>query len=192
MKERNFALFLAALVMLLGAGASVWQKGRQEDARMRAQSAAVRIQEEREAKEGEAKDGEEILLPAFGTPKQEYGAVYSDQYGQWTLSECMVWTVEGMREVSAPLSGTVVRIEPQTEGGSRVRIDCGDAAVEIFPIYNVRVFSGSRTARGDVIGTARESLTLRAYRDDLPTDPRQIGKTSSFDASAGAGQKGVE
>ena len=187
MKERDFALLLAALVMLLGTGATLWQKGRQEEEEMYTQSAAVQLQQENEAKEEE-----EILLPAFGTLEKEYGAVYSGEYAQWTLCPYTTWAVEGMAEVSAPLSGTVTGIEARAGGGSLVRIDCEDAVLEIFPIYNVRVFAGSRTARGEVLGNARDTLTLQAYRDGLPTDPRQLGKASSFEMSAGAGRSAVE
>ncbi len=185
MKNRTFALLLAALVMLLGAGATAWQKVRQEDGvQMQAQSAAVHSRENTE--------GEEFLIPVFGTTEQEYGAVYSEEYGQWTMCPHMTWTVEYGREVYAPLSGTVTKIEAGTEGGSCVHMDCGQAVLEIFPIYNVRVFSGSRVEQGEVLGEARECLRVRAYQNGLPIDPRRIGKTSSFDAAAGAEQGNVE
>ena len=185
MKDRAFALLLAAFVMLLGAGTTAWIKAEAVEESAQNQTDVPSVQSGTRVEE-------EFLLPVAGTVEREFGAEYSEEYGQWTMCPYIELITRENAQVSAPLSGTITRIEARSEGGSCIALECGQTVVEIFPVYYVRVAEGNSVRQGEVLGSAHGRLIVQAVEEGYVKDPRQSGKTSSFDKAAGAERDAVE
>jgi len=182
MNARTFAALLAALVMLLAAGTRMWIQTTQPDR-----------EDEENAPEAASDAGAEegLMPPVEGGVRQAFGPYYIREYRQWTMCEETVYDAEAGENVYAPVDGTVVRIEA-VDGGSRVVLMCEGTHLVFYPVRDVRVFTGSSAARGDVLARTVGELRVYAEADGQAVDWRTIAQETTFDAAAGVADGAVE
>ena len=166
MSSRTFALILAGFLFTLSAGAVLLMRTIQPEESPSAE-AFVR-----------AAPPETLESPTGSWQTAGmFGAQYSVQYGQWSLRDDVVLMISDGAPVYAPMSGTVPETEALESGGSRVIIRCGDGTeIELHPVYSLRVFEGSRVSQGDVIGSGKNSVLLKASQNGMPVDPLTLAE----------------
>ncbi len=174
MSNRTFFVLLVSVLMLLGGVSTLMMKKdmpiRQETADAAAYGQKLEIEEAADV----------LLLPEKAEIVEGYGAVYSEEYGQWSVCEEMYLKTKTGSSIYAPLSGVVKKIENvgaedlMISTGSRITIECGEANVSIYPVYGVCVFAGSNVTRENLLGTAREQLYICAQKGGRAIDPMSL------------------
>lgn len=167
MSNRTFCILLAAFLMLLGAGTKVIMR--------------IGIHDEEEAVQtASAASVEEKLISPTGTwqVSGEFGALYSEEYGQWMLRDDVLMNLGGETEIIAPMSGSIVSIQAEESGGSCIQLDHKGIVLTISPVYSLQIFEGSKVNQGDMLGIGREYLVLRAEQEEMIMDPLELASGS--------------
>ena len=158
MKNRAFFLLTASFIMLLTAVVSMLERSPAAEEAEKTSAAVVR---------------EEYILPAAGKEVQKFGAVFSEELGQWSMRDETVIETDESCFVYAPADGRIERIEAG-ENGCRITIAGGEVKVLLYPVSGVRVFENSMVQAGALLGTAAGRLSIRAERAGRAIDFMQL------------------
>ena len=164
MNSRTFCLMLAGFLFALSAGTYLLLTGNKPEDSVAEQTIA------------QAEPVQKLISPTGSWQEAGmFGAQYSEEYGQWSLRNDITFRISEDTPVAAPLTGVVKSIEEMKGGGSRVTIQCADATqILLYPVYSLRIFSGSRIEQGDIIGVGKKCLSLEARKDGQAIDPLQL------------------
>lgn len=160
MSNQTFYVVIASVLMLVGTAASMLLNAPGQQGEQALQT----IRQEK------INQQENLLLPETVRILEAYGANYSEEYAQWSFSERMTFETVSGEGLYAPISGIVRKIE-KLDSGSRIIVDCVEGILEIYPVYGVRSFEGSRITQQTILGTIGSTLTMRAEKDGFAVDP---------------------
>lgn len=162
MKNTTFCVLLAATLMLMGAAAGAFMKMDEKADDMRQASAPA---DERERVF--------MIMPIAGEVLEPFGVKYSAEYGQWSLAESVLVAADATQTVRAPMDCTVEAIEALEGGGSCVTLTEGNVRIRLQPVYNLRVFEGSRLEVEDAFAESKGLLEIYMEREGRSVDPEK-------------------
>jgi murein DD-endopeptidase MepM/ murein hydrolase activator NlpD len=163
MSNRTFYIVTVSVLMLAGAVAAMLRNVPVRQSGQLTQTMQQKVLEQEES----------LAVRETFRVIEMFGASYSTEYEQWSLNERIVLeTAKGTR-LYAPADGIVRKIE-SLDSGSRIIIEWADISLELYPIYGIRVFQGSRITQKTVIGTLGSRLMMRAVKDGAAVNPITI------------------